>query len=299
MVPLEANLATPKVLPTLGLVISALISGFYWLPLRHLQNLGFQGIFAAAIIAVLAALPLVRPLLRHRSGTDWYDLARIGILVGGGYALYSASLVLTDVARAVLLFYLAPVWTTVLEIFVLSQKLTAKRLASIILGFGGLVALLARESDGDALGSGVNTGDVFALMAGVIWSFGLLIIYRRKDLKTSEQLAAQAGGAVVVALLVLPLGWADSHPLAPDALLAAVPWFLVIAFLLTMPMWGFSLWATRYIPPARASIIFMMEVCIGVASTAILSGYQLHWNEYLGTTLVLAAAGLELIKAKA
>ena len=94
------------------------------------------------MVATLAGLPLIPPLLRRRSRTDWYDLARIGILVGGGYALYSASLVLTDVARAVLLFYLAPVWATVLEIAILHQPLTKRRLASIALGLGGLVALL-------------------------------------------------------------------------------------------------------------------------------------------------------------
>src|SRR5262249_17770416 len=87
MVSLQSNPAAPRILPTIGLLASALISGFYWLPLRHLQSFGFQGVIAAAIIAVLAALPLVPPLLRRRSRADWHDLARIGLLVGGGYAL--------------------------------------------------------------------------------------------------------------------------------------------------------------------------------------------------------------------
>jgi len=299
MVTPDANVAVPKMLPTAGLLVSALISGFYWLPLRHLQDFGFQRVVAAVIIVVLTALPLLPPLLRRRSRTDWYDLARIGVLVGGAYALYSVSLVLTDVARAVLLFYLAPVWTTVLEVVVLRRPLTKQRLAAIVLGLGGLVALLVPGADSSAAGGSINIGDVLALAAGVLWSFGLLIVFRRKDLRTREQLAAQAGGAMVVALLALPLGWAESHPLALAAIIAALPWFLIMAFLLTLPMWGLSLWASRYIPPARASIIFMMEVCIGIASAAILSGYPLHWNEYLGTALVLSAAGLELIRAKA
>jgi len=298
MVPPDPNAAAPKVLPTIGLLVSALISGLYWLPLRHLQSFGFQGVFAAAIIAVLAGLPLLPPLFRRRTRADWGDLARIGFLVGGGYALYSASLVLTDVARAVLLFYLAPVWTTVLEILILHQSLTKKRLLSIVLGLVGLAVILAEGAGNSSRVDGINIGDVMALTAGVIWSFGLLTIFRRKDIRTREQIAAQAGGAMVTAILVLPLGWADSHPPELAAILAAAPWFLAIAFLLTAPMWGLSLWASRYIPPARASIIFMMEVCIGVGSAAALSGYQLHWNEYLGTALVLAAAGIELIRMK-
>ena len=103
----------------------------------------------------------------------------------------------------------------------------------------------------------------------------------------------------MVAILVLPLGWSGNHPPELSAIVAAMPWLLAIACLLTAPMWGLSLWASRYIPPARASIIFMMEVCIGVGSAAALSSYKLHWNEYLGTVLVLAAASLELVRMKA
>lgn len=296
MVPSNLTAAAPKMFPTIGLLVSALISGFYWLPLRHLESFGFQGVFAAAMVATLAGLPLIPPLLRRRSRTDWYDLARIGILVGGGYALYSASLVLTDVARAVLLFYLAPVWATVLEIAILHQPLTKRRLASIALGLGGLVALLLVRAPTDSVTHAINIGDLMALAAGIIWSFGLLTIFRRKDIRTREQIAAQAGGAVLVALLLLPVCGMDGQSLASVQILDAVPWLLAMAFLLTAPMWGLSLWASRHIPPARASIIFMMEVCIGVGSAAALSGYQLHWNEYVGMALVLAATGFELLK---
>ena len=142
----------------------------------------------------------------------------------------------------------------------------------------------------------INIGDLMALAAGIIWSFGLLTIFRRKDIRTREQIAAQAGGAVLVALLLLPVCGMDGQSLASVQILDAVPWLLAMAFLLTAPMWGLSLWASRHIPPARASIIFMMEVCIGVGSAAALSGYQLHWNEYVGMALVLAATGFELLK---
>jgi hypothetical protein len=56
-----------------------------------------------------------------------------------------------------------------------------------------------------------------------------------------------------------------------------LPWLLFVAILLTMPMWCLSLWASRHLTPARTTLLFMIEVCIGVGSAALLSGDHFGW----------------------
>jgi drug/metabolite transporter (DMT)-like permease len=295
MAPVVSKSGIGTTLPTISLLIAAFISGLYWLPLRQVERAGISGLWATMAIAVIAGIPLLLPLLRRRSISDWRDLALIGILVGGAYAFYAASLMLTEVVRAVLLFYIAPVWSTALEILVLHQTLTRRRIASLVLGLAGLIVILSAGADFSSIFSVMNAGDALALASGLSWSIGLLVIFRRSDLPTSDQIAGQAAGAVLVALAVGAIGLTGTPPPSLDTMLGALPWVLFVALLLTVPLWCLSLWASRHLPPARATLLFMIEVCVGIGSAAILSGQPFGWHEAMGTLLVLAAAGVELI----
>lgn len=234
-------------------------------------------------------LPLLQR--RRRSLADWRDLALIGLLMGGAYAFYAASFMLTDVVRVVLLFYLAPVWGTLLEIFVLRRPLTLRRCASLLLGIGGLTVILGVGGD---FALAMNAGDALALASGVVWPVGVLVVFRRADLAISDQIAAQAAGAVAVAILVAAIGLAERSVPSLATIAIALPWLLFVAAALTMPMWCLSLWASRHLTPARTTLLFMIEVCIGVGSAALLSGDPFGWREAAGTVLIISAALVEL-----
>jgi drug/metabolite transporter (DMT)-like permease len=277
-------------------LVAAFISGLYWMPLRRVEQAGVAGLWATLAIALLAGLPLVLPLLRRRgrSVADWRDLAMIGFLVGGAYAFYAASLMLTDIVRAVLLFYIAPVWGTLLEIFILHRSLSRQRAASLVLGIGGLAVILGSGAD---FAPTMNAGDALALASGMIWSIGLLVVFRRADLPTSDLIAAQAAGAVVIAVIIAGIGLAGESSPQIETLTAAIPWLLFAAIVLTIPMWCLSIWAARHLVPARTTLLFMIEVCIGVGSAALLSGEPFGWREAIGTILIISAALVELKQA--
>ena len=109
------------------------------------------------------------------------------------------------------------------------------------------------------------------MLSGILWSIGLLFVFKRGGTGVSAQSAALAvgalAGAIVMALVLEPTA-------APDlsTLKAALPWILLAGVLFIMPVWVISLWAGRRISPARTTIIFMAEVCIGVGSTALWAG---------------------------
>jgi len=70
---------------------------------------------------------LARPL---GSGGDCSVLFS-GLVNGGALALYCASMLLTDVVRTLLLFYVAPMWGALLGRFVLGARLTPSRILAI------------------------------------------------------------------------------------------------------------------------------------------------------------------------
>ena len=54
-----------------------------------------------------------------------------GLLAGSAFALYIASINLTEVVRAILLFYMTPLWSTLLGVLVLRERLTANRIVAL------------------------------------------------------------------------------------------------------------------------------------------------------------------------
>jgi drug/metabolite transporter (DMT)-like permease len=293
----ESSSSQPNLLlPTLSVVFAAIMSGLAWLPLNVAAAAGIAGLWVTLAVVIIAALPLLPglPLLFRARGRDLRDLWWIGALVGVDYAFYTASLTTTDVARAILLFYIAPVWGTLLEVFVLRQRLTWRRVASLLLGGAGLATILGVGLDLDLT---INMGDVLALLSGILWSIGLLFVFKRGGTGVGAQSAALGLGALVGAIAMVLLLEPTAAP-SLDALKIALPWFLLAALLFIMPVWVISLWAGRRISPARTTIIFMAEVCIGVGSAALWAEQGFGWREAAGTLLVLAAAAVEMVPSR-
>ena len=221
--------------PTAGLLLGAIISGLAWLPLRAIERGGVAGLWVALSVVAVACLPLAPALLKLRGlrRRDVLDLLWIAALIGVAYAFYTASLTTTEVARAILLFYIAPVWGTLLEVFVLRQPLTLRRAGALGLGSAGLMAILGVGLD---LRFDVNLGDVLALLSGILWSVGLLFVFRRNGPGLGAQSAALAIGALCgAAAMVLLLERAPAPTLA--TLQAVSPWILATGLGFVLPLW--------------------------------------------------------------
>ena len=108
---------------SVALTLSAGAWGIYWLPQRILEEGGLTGgwgTIAQMIIGVLVLLPF--PIWRKIKGkSSGLELPLTGLLVGGGFICYALSFLLTDVVRALILFYMTPVWTTIFEILFLKK----------------------------------------------------------------------------------------------------------------------------------------------------------------------------------
>jgi len=278
-------------LVTTGLLVGAILSGLTWIPLHVIEHSGIVGLWVTLTVIVVASLPLLPALVKARGlgRRDLIGLFWIAALIGVDYAFYTASLTTTQVSRAILLFYMAPVWGTLLEVFALRQPLTLRRAGALLLGGAGLVAIFGVGLD---LQISFNLGDVLALLSGILWSVGLLFVFGRTGSGPGVQSGALALGALVGGIaMVLLLEPAPAPSI--DEIARAAPWILASGLLFLMPVWLVSLWAGRVMSPARMTLIFMAEVCFGVGSAALWADQPFGVRETVGTILVMAAAAVE------
>ena len=140
--------------------------GLYWIPVRWFLDLGLTGSWSGIVMFVAALLALLPFLWRERGvlASRWRALILSGMFTGAAFSMYSTSLVYTEVVRSILLFYLTPIWGTLLGIMFLGERLHPTRLAGLICGIGGLFVVL-----GGAQGIPLprNAGDWLALSSGI------------------------------------------------------------------------------------------------------------------------------------
>ena len=157
----------PGLGPVLAATGAAAMWGLWWIPIRTLESYGLHGAWAG-IAMNGGALALLVPAVTGR-GIRLERRALVGaVLAGVAVSTYSAALNYTDVVRAVLLFYLAPVWSKLIEWLWLKMpwhKSTGVALAAALIG-AWLVL-------GGEVGSGaLNSGDVLSVVSGIAWAAG-------------------------------------------------------------------------------------------------------------------------------
>jgi len=218
-----------------------------------------------------------------------------GLLTGCAFSLYTSSLVLTDVVRSVLLFYLTPVWSTMLGLAFLGERLTPARVGALLLGLGGLVTILG----GGVFQITMNAGDMLALASGISWAFGSFFLYRAGNVAVTEQVFAFILGAFLVTALTLALGWSVAGGgVSADALRAAAPWGMLTG-LVVVPTLFLTIWPATILPPARVGLLLMSEIIVGVITAAIWSGDPFGAREAVGASMILGAGLVEVLGHRA
>ena len=94
-----------------------------------------------------------------------------GLLIGGGFICYALSFLLTDVVRALILFYMTPIWTTIFEILFLKKRPGIERVITLLLSLGGLWIVFSKQT---VFPLPENSGDWLALAGGAIFAGGLI-----------------------------------------------------------------------------------------------------------------------------
>jgi drug/metabolite transporter (DMT)-like permease len=282
-------------LPSIAIAVGAAFWGLYWIPIHGIEQAGVHAFWTGPVIfgaSLLLFIPII--LLRmHIFIAHWRSILIPGLLTGFAFALYIASLNLTDVVRAILLFYMSPLWSTLLGVLVLKERLTTNRVIALLLAFCGLYIVLVIDS---GLPVPRNSGDWFALMSGLFWSVGTVKLFQGGAHMILEKVAVFVICALLMSLLLVlwHQGSLEGMPQL-SSLDKAWYWILIIA-LSMLPITYLTIWPATVLSPGRVGMLLMVEVIVGVVSAAILTDEQFGVREFVGTVLIVSAGVVEVLR---
>ena len=280
-------------LPSIAVAVSGAIWGLYWIPIRELDVSGvpphWTTLFSFGSIGVLAAGAFI--VQWYRTGRIPWSAISTGLISGLAVICYATALVLTDVVKTILLFYLLPVWSTLLGKLILKEKITWQRLSAVVLGLVGLAVIL--DASG-GIPKPSNAGDWLALSSGLLWSWASIKIRQDDKVTAWEQVGAFyiGGGLTSLVVIALPFGIFGASP-DYDSIIRSTPWLLIFVGVY-LPSMFLIFWGTQRLSPARSGILLMTEIIFGIASAALLTDEAFGWKQIIGVVLITSAALVEL-----
>lgn len=285
-----------SVLASAIVVITGIVWGVYWVPVRSIAALGLDGAWGTGAITLAAALLLLPFVLTRKGafrGKDFVGIISVA-LGGAAFALYSIGFLYGKVALVVLLWFFSPVWSVLIAKYVLRMQVPRLRVLAIGVGLAGLFMMLGGDG---GLPVPANLGEWMAFCGGLIWAFATAGMRLRSDLAPLPSAFLFAFGATVISFVCAPfleplpsIAEEDLLTVAAQVLLTAGSW------------WGLSIaalmWAAVRLDPARVGILLMPEVVFGAVTAALFAGENLTINELIGGTLVVLSGLLEVWPTK-
>jgi drug/metabolite transporter (DMT)-like permease len=284
----------------LALVFNAFVWGTSWWPLRRLQEAGLHPLWATAIIFTVAslAIAIARPracLQVARTPALWLLVAAAGLT----NASFNWAIVIGDVVRVVLLFYLMPLWTVLLARAVLGERLSKAAALRVALGAVG-AAIVLWPPAGSAAASGFfgplplprSLADWLGVVGGFSFAFNNVMLRREANRpEEGRSLAMFVGGAIVAAALAAFLTTSGAAPPPPAP---AWPWLaLTGALTLVFLVGNLSLqYGAARLPANRTAVVMLTEVVFASLSAVALGGGTLTGRLAVGGAFIVAGAVL-------
>ena len=280
-----------------ALLIAAGMWGLFWIPQRALEAGGLTGGWATIsqmVIPFVMLLPI--SLWRLYKGQSFgLEYPLIGLLFGGGIACYANSFLLTDVVRALILFYITPVWTTIFEIVFLRQIPRFYRYITLVLALSGVWIVFGQEG---VIPLPQNSGYWIALLGGILIAASAV----RMEIKKPEGIYPILfsfffyGGLFTLIQSYFLSDYLGDAP-SIESWVAMMPWLILIAILFHIPTNVVILGAPSRIGAGIFSIIILFEIVVGTFSAAVLTDELIGWREILGSSFIIFAGLTEIIFA--
>ena len=272
---------------------SAILWGIWWMPIRMLNEFGFEGAWAGLAMSIAAVPSLFLYCLTKRHGIRLTRRSVAGaLLIGVAITTYSSALAFTDVVRAVLLFYLAPAWSIAFEWAFSGRKLTWSCVLAVAVSLFGMALILSR---GELVGGNL-LGDLLALASGFAWAIGAGVVFSESDQSPAGlALASVLGSILISAISVAYFGASFGSLPETDKIVSALPTAAVSGSGYFAAIMVMTIWAAKRIPPALMSFLLSAEIVSGVGTSALALDEPFGLIEVIGSVCVISAALIEFV----
>ena len=191
--------------PALALLFNALVWGCAWWPFRQLQGLGLHPLWATVLVygIAVAVIAWVRPKAFGqlvRTPALW----ALMLAAGTTNATFNWAIVIGDVVRVILLFYLMPFWTVLLARVLLHEPLTPGAALRVVVSLAGAATVLWPEgrSGWAAVPLPQSLADWLGVAGGFSFALNNVLLKRASHWPEEGRAIAMFGGGMAVAAVV-------------------------------------------------------------------------------------------------
>ena len=280
---------------SLALALSAGVWGLYWYPLRTIEDTGMAGGWSVVVFNACPLIVLCPLLVLHfrKFVSVMGPTLLAAIMIGLAFTLYANGLLETTIVRATLLYYLTPVWSTLIGVIWLSEPLTRARIIAIGVAFLGLALLLS--IGGESSRYPLNIGDLYSLLSGIFWAIGVATLNRWPNIPILPLATFIFLSTTIISAFFAGVLHVDPLPdlgMIRSALPTAAFWSIFIF----LPCFCIIFRVSQILFPGRVGILTMSEVVVAIISATILVPEEsMQLMQWVGAVAIILAGLIEVL----
>jgi len=291
---MQASQQQTSVIPVIGLLIAASFWGVFWYPLRILEAYGLDAIWATLFIysgTMLYAIPI---LLNRYSELRERPLVLLGILFFGGWcnAAFILALMNGEIVRVILLFYLSPIWATLLAKFILKEHLSTTAYVTIVIAILGAMTMLWSPQVGYPWPA--SGADWLALSSGFAFALANVFTHMANNVSVQVKTSITWVGVIIVAgVMIFVIGDTNITFATEGVFKAFLLGALIMSFVTYCVVYGVT-----HMPVHRSAVILIFEVVAAAVSSYLFTDERMSVLEWTGGSIVVFAAYLAALEHK-
>lgn len=284
----SASKHSTPVLPIVSLLITATLWGVAWYPLRIAESYGMTGLWTT-LLAYSGALIVGLAFFRaHLADFKQQPLLLFIIAAANGWLNVAFILAVIDgnVVRVILLFYLSPVWSTLLGWLILKEQISGWSVATLVVAMTGAITMLWDPELGFPWPQ--HYTDWLAITAGMGFSISNVAVRKLQQASIGSKTVAAWIGVTIVSALWILMGDIS----VPEVSGQVWGWILLIGTVMIIVMTVTVQYGVTHMPVYQSAIILLFELVAAALSAQWLSDEVTTAQEWMGGGMIMLAGYL-------
>jgi drug/metabolite transporter (DMT)-like permease len=253
-----------------------------------LETHGLQGLWTSALIYTVPALLGSYLLIQHRKtiSSQWGWLLLIALCNGWCNVTFILAVLDGNVMRVLLLFYLSPLWATLLAWVILKEHMSRLAVATLIIAMCGAMVMLWDPSIGWPWPK--YHADWLAISSGMAFALANVSVRKTQEVAISVKNQFSWLGVSALSIVWIFLGAVP----APAASQTVIGWTVVIGPVVVYVMTFTVQYGVTKLPVYRSAVILLFELVAGAVSSQLLTNEVMELNDWIGGGFIVLAAYL-------
>ena len=274
--------------PVAALLTGACLWGVIWYPMRLLEGCGLGGIWLTLTLygtALVASLPFtLKSLPEFTRRPGW--LLLLMLAAGWTNIAFVEAVLEGNILRVLLLFYLSPLWATLMGWAFLRERIARIGFASLVIAMSGALLMLWNPVLGAPWPQGKT--DWMALTSGFAFALSITITRKLHDISIEAKVLSVWGGVTILALGMIAM---FSLPM-PQPSLSIFTGAVALGVLGILVMTLLVQYGVTHMPVHRSAVLALIELVAGAIAQQLLTDEVVTLREWVGGGLIVLGAYL-------